>query len=192
MAQTVLAQKTHEGQGLDIEELKQRVNNQCHEHGLPSEFEIPLLPPRVQAEQDADNPPERIAPIKWRMCQDFTSINRVTEIAPVPQGDIRAKQLRLSGHRYVHVFDFAAGFYGITVHPDSQPYITFFVEGRGYFTYQRMLFGVTGGPAEFGHVTGKHFHDRIAISFLELFVDDRGMASDSFKEGLYKLCTLFN
>src|ERR1700678_204095 len=85
---------------------------------------------------------------------DFGGINRVTEVASVPQGDIRAKQLRLSGHRYVHVFDFAAGIYGIAVHPDSQPYITFFVEGRGYFAYVRMPFGVTGGPSEFGHVTG--------------------------------------
>ena len=35
VAQTVLAQKTHEGQGLRIEVLKHRVNEQCLEHGLP-------------------------------------------------------------------------------------------------------------------------------------------------------------
>jgi hypothetical protein len=126
------------------------------------------------------------------MCQDFGGINRVTEIAPVPQGDIRAKQLRLSGHQYVHVFDFAARFYGIAVHPDSQPYITFFIEGRGYFAYQQMPFGVTGGLSEFGHVTGERFHDLIAICTLELFVDDSGMASDSFEEGIGKLRTLLD
>jgi hypothetical protein len=126
------------------------------------------------------------------MCQDFGGVNKVTEVAPVPQGDIRAKQLRLSGHRYVHVFDFAAGFYGIAVHPDSQPYITFFVEGRGYFAYQRMPFGITDGPSEFGHVTGERFHDFIATSLLELFVDDGGMASDSFEEGIKKLCALLD
>jgi hypothetical protein len=125
------------------------------------------------------------------MCQDFNGINKVTEVTPVPQGDIRAKQLRLSGHRYVHVFDFAAGFYGISVHPDSQPYITFFVEGRGYFAYQRMPFGVTGGPSEFGHITGERFHDLIAASVLELFVDDGGISADSFEEGIAKLRKLF-
>lgn len=124
------------------------------------------------------------------MCQDFGGINRVTKIAPMPQGDIRAKQLRLSGHHYIHVFDFTAGFYGIAVHPDSQPYITFFIEGRGYFAYQRMPFGVTGGPSEFGHVTGEQFHDLIAKTILELFVDDGSMASNSFEEGMEKLCTL--
>ena len=89
------------------------------------------------------------------MCQDFGEITKVTEIAPVPQGDIRVKQLRLSGHCYIHIFDFAAGFYGIEIHPESQPYITFYVEGRGYFTYKHMPFGVTGGPSEFGHVTAE-------------------------------------
>jgi len=75
-------------------------------------------------------------PKKWRLCQDFGEINKVTAIAPVPQGDVRAKQLRLSGHRYIHIFDFAAGFYRIAIHPDSQPYIAFHLEGHGYFGYE--------------------------------------------------------
>ena len=187
VAQTVLAQKNHDGQGLSMEELKHKVNEQCSTHNLPGEFDIPPQPNRP-----ATPPLDQGKPTKWRMCQDFGGINRVTEVAPVPQGDIRAKQLRLSGHRYVHIFDFAAGFYGIAVHPDSQPYIVFFVEGRGYFAYQRMPFGVTGGPSEFGHVTGERLHDLIAQSILELFVDDGGMASDSFEEGMKKLRTLLD
>ena len=88
------------------------------------------------------------------------------------------------------MFDFAAGFYGIAVHPDSQPYITFYIEGRGYFAYQRMPFRVTGGPSEFGHVTAERFHNLVAQTILELFVDDGGMASDSFEEVMDKLRTL--
>lgn len=124
------------------------------------------------------------------MCQDFNGINKVTEIAPVPQGDIRAKQLRLSGHRYLHVFDFAAGFYGIAVHPESQPYITFYVEGMGYFTYQCMPFGITGGPSEFEHVTAERFHDLTAQTILEFFMDNGGIPLSSFEEGMAKLRTL--
>ena len=99
--------------------------------GIPSKF---ILPP--QSEPNPTQTPKQNTHVKWRMCQDFGGINKVTEIAPVPQGDIRAKWLRLSGHRYIHVFDFAAGFYGISVHPDSQPFIMFFMEGRGYFAYK--------------------------------------------------------
>jgi transposase InsO family protein len=189
VAQTVLAQKAHDGQGLPIKELKHIVNEQCLAHNIPDEFN---MPPNLNPKPKADHPITQRTPVKWRLCQDFGGINKVTEVAPVPQGDIRAKQLRLSGHRYVHIFDFAAGFYGIAVHPDSQPYITFFVEGRGYFAYQRMPFGVTGGPSEFGHVTGERFHDLIAKTILELFVDDGGMASDSFEEGMKKLRVLLD
>ena len=149
--------------------------------------EMPPLPDQTT------NPPAPLnTPIKWCMCQDFGGINKVTKVAPIPQGDIQAKQLGLSGHRYIHVFDFAAGFYGIAIHPDSQPYITFFIEGRGYFAYLRMPFGAICGPSEFGHITGERLHDLIAKSVLELFVDDGGMASDSFKEGIEKLCTLLD
>ena len=187
VAQTVLAQKTHEGQGVPLNELKHRVNEQCLKHGLPGEFD---MPPRPEAPNTTGNSNEVKQPTKWRLCQDFNGINRVTEVAPIPQGDIRAKQLRLSGHRYIHMFDFAAGFYGIAVHPDSQPYITFYIEGRGYFAYLRMPFGITGGPSEFGDVTAQRFHDLIAQTILELFVDDGGMASNSFEEGMEKLRTL--
>ena len=108
-------------------------------------------------------------------------------IAPVPQGDIRAKQLQLSGHRYIHIFDFAAGFYGITIHPDSQPYISFYLEGCGHFAYEQMPFGVTGGPSEFGFVVGQCLHDLIADGTCENFVDNSGSAADSFDEGMLKL-----
>ena len=186
VAQTVLAQKTHKGEGLTLDELKHCVNNQCIEHGLPSEFEMPPQPephePVTKTLQDK--------PKKWRICQDFGWINKVTKIAPVPQGDIQAKQLCLSGHCYIHIFDFAAGFYKVEIHPDSQPYIMFYVEVQGYFAYKRMPFGVTGGPSEFGHVTAERLHDLIMSSILELFIDDGGMAFDTFEEGMIKLRTL--
>ena len=55
-----------------------------------------------------------------------------------------------------------------------------------------MPFGVTGGPSEFGHVTGERFHDLIAETVLELFVDDGGASSDSFEEGMEKLRILLD
>jgi hypothetical protein len=186
IVQTVLAKKTHEGQGLSIKELKYKVNEQCIKNNLPGEFDIPPQP-----ESDTHHPSKHDTPIKWHMCQDFNGINKVTKVAPVSQSDIHAKQLRLSGHQYIHVFDFAAGFCGISVHPDSQPYITFFIEGRDYFAYQHMPFRVTGGPLEFRHITGECFHNLIAASVLELFMDDGGISADLLEEGIAKLQKLF-
>jgi hypothetical protein len=165
VAPVVFAKKTHEGQGLPLDELKHRVNDQCVKLGLPSAEELPPRPiaqERVTDELQGQN---------WRLCQDFSEINRVTHIVPMPQGDIRGKQQRLSGHRYVHIFDFAAGFYVISIDDESQPYLTFFVEGKGYFKYLRMPFGITGGPSEFGQLTAERLCDLVGNNTIELFVD---------------------
>ena len=181
---TTLAQKTHQGKGLALEELQHRVNDQCIANGMSPRFD---LPPRTTPTPDdtvQDEP-------KWRICQNFSQINKITKVAPMPQGDIRAKQQRLSGHRWVSGFDFAAGFYAVTVDPESRPYTAFYVEGRGYHRYKRMPFGLTGAPSTFGNMTAKHLFDLIVKEIMELFVDDGGAAADEFGEMMDKLTQIF-
>lgn len=110
----------------------------------------------------------------------------------MPQGDIRAKQRRLSGHRWVSVFDFASGFYAVTVAEESRPYTCFYVEGRGYFQYKRMPFGLTGAPSTFAHMTATHLHDLLSSGVMELFVDDGGTADDDFDTKMSKLAQIFS
>ena len=112
VAPTVLAQKAHTGKGLSQDELKYTVNQQCISAGLPTAFDLPdnfTPPPLKQHSGDTS----------WRICQNFGGINKYTEVAPMPQGDIRAKQQRLSGHRWVSTLDFASGFYAVTIAPES-------------------------------------------------------------------------
>lgn len=90
---TTLAQKVHTGTGLTLEELQHQVNDECIAHGFEPAFD---LPPRSTPTPDDES--EKGEP-KWRICQNFSQINKMTKIAPMPQGDIRAKQQRLSGHR---------------------------------------------------------------------------------------------
>lgn len=181
---TTLAQKAHEGKGLSLEELQHRVNDECITHGMETKFE---LPPRTNPTPDDSTPSDP----KWRICQNFSQINKLTKVAPMPQGDIRAKQQRLSGHRWVSGFDFAAGFYAVLLDPESRPYTAFYVEGRGYYRYKRMPFGLTGGPSTFANVTAKHMYDLLVEEILELFVDDGGAAADTFEEMMDKLTRIF-
>jgi hypothetical protein len=182
---TTLAHKTHTGSGLMLEELQHRVNDECISHGYEPSFSLPpRTAPTPDDESDKDEP-------KWRICQNFSQINKITKVAPMPQGDIRAKQQRLSGHRYVSGFDFAAGFYAIAVDPESRPYTAFYVEGRGYFWYKRMPFGLTGGPSSFGHMTATRMHELIVKEIMELFVDDGGTADDTFEGMMEKLTKIF-
>ena len=70
-------------------------------------------------------------------------------------------------------FDFANGFYACEIKPEDQPYICFYVEGHGYYTYQCMPFGLTGAPSTFAGMTAAALGDLIG-TLMELFVNDRG------------------
>ena len=184
VAPMVLSQKAHEGEGLGVEELKRRLNEQCVQAGLEMFFDIP---PRQEEEKLS----KELKPQKWRVCQNFSALNKVTQVVAMPQGDIRLKQQRLSGHCWVNTFDFTSGFYAVTVAEESRPYICFYVEGWGYFWYKRMPFvGLTGAPSTFADLTGTHLHNIIAEGDLELFVDDGGQAGDTFEEMMKKTIRL--
>ncbi len=105
----------------------------------------------------------------------------------MPQGDMRVKQQAVSGHRWLSLFDFASGFYAVEVAEESRPYTTFYVEGKGYFWYLCMPFGLTGAPSTFVHLTATTLSDLIADGTMELFVDDGAAASDDFEMMMKKI-----
>ena len=107
-----LAQKMHEGVRLMLEELQHHVNNECINNGLEPRF---ALPPRPTAQTADNDPKDKAEDPKWQICQNFSQINKLTQVMPMPQGDIRSKQQQLSGHCWVSTFDFAAGFYAVLV-----------------------------------------------------------------------------
>ncbi|KAG6807524.1 hypothetical protein H0H92_007173, partial [Tricholoma furcatifolium] len=113
---TTLAQKAHQGAGLTLEELQHKVNEECVANGMDAPFVLPPRPNHTASESHGTTEQ------KWRICQNFAQVNKMTQIAPMPQGDIRAKQQRLSGHRWVSTFDFAAGFYACEVDVASRPH----------------------------------------------------------------------
>ena len=181
---TTLAQKTHQGKGLPLEELQHRVNDECVTSGMNTRFDLPPRTTPTPDDTDQGDP-------KWRICQNFSQVNKITKVAPMPQGDIRAKQQRLSGHRWVSGFDFAAGFYAVPLDPESRPYTAFYVEGRGYFWYIRMPFGLTGAPSTFGNVTAMNLYRLLVEEIMELFVDDGSASADMFEEMMDKLTKIF-
>jgi len=186
IASTVLAQKTHTGTSLSLEEIHDIVEQQCIALGEPS------VQSTVQRSKPTLEPiPVEPSKIKWRICQNFNEVNRAASVAPTPQGDVIAKQQRLAGHEYICVLDFAAGFYAIPVEAESQPYLCFYTEGRGYETYCRMPMGVHGAPSCFGDMTAEALHDIVIDLRLELYVDDSAMPGDDFDELLKRLRLFF-
>ncbi|KAG8730926.1 hypothetical protein FRC10_002246 [Ceratobasidium sp. 414] len=86
--------------------------------------------------------------------------------------------------------DFLAGFNAVPVAPASVPYTGFHVDGRGYYVYLRMPFGLTGAPTTFCEMLASAFHDIIGKE-VEVWMDDVATACDEFGTGLLDLRTIF-
>jgi hypothetical protein len=123
------------------------------------------------------------------MCTNYMKLNEVTQVLQMPQGDIHTKQA-LSGHHWISMFDFVAGFYAVEIAEESRPYTTFYVEGQGYFVYCRMPFGLTCVPSCFNKVTARALHGLVG-TLIQLFGDDSAMAGDIFADKLSNLWTFF-
>ena len=110
----MLTQKAHDAnKGMTLEDLQQELNRQCTEANVPQPFQNQKTDSHKQEQVTVVQPINE--PPKWRVTQNFAELNKVTQIPPMFQGNIRAKQQRLSGHRHVSVFDFASGFYAIDI-----------------------------------------------------------------------------
>ena len=184
---TVLAQKVHGSPGLSMDEIKWLVEDECIRLGQAPNDNMPPRPIPHAHDRDSTTPSKP----KWRITQNFNSINKACSVAPMVQGDIRAKQQRMAGHKYVCVIDFASGFYAIKVEEEDQPYLCIYTEGRGYHCYCRMPMGIMGAPSCFAELTAQAFQDIMLELGLETFVDDNGMAGDDFDDLLERLKRFF-
>jgi hypothetical protein len=181
---TTLVQKAHQnGKTRTILELQHQINDQCITAGLPPSFVLPEHPAAAPEVEDPKKP-------SWRVCHDYRELNSKTKVAAMPQGDIQRKQGLLSGHHWITVFDFAKGFYACATAEEIWPYLCFYVEGRGYFTYCKMPMGLTGVPSTFSTATGGALGDLVGTK-IQLFVDDGGMAGDDFRAKMDDLRTVF-
>ena len=174
-----LAAKAHSTGGLTIDELCQRLNQECEQIGIDQ----PFIGPQPASLVSHNSTDPGTAPQKFRVCTNYKKLNEVTHVLLMPQGDICTKQQAVSGHCWISLFDFAAGFYTVEIAEESQPYTAFYVENHGYFVYRRMPFGLTGAPSCFNEVTAKALHGLVG-TVLQLFVDDGAMAGNVLADKL--------
>ncbi|KAF8198749.1 hypothetical protein K438DRAFT_1966711 [Mycena galopus ATCC 62051] len=91
--------------GLSHNELLWTVEDECVHNGMEPRTDLPLREP-LSEERPTPTP-------SWRICGNFGELNQLIKVVPLPQGDIRDKQRRLSNHQYVLIFDFASGFFAL-------------------------------------------------------------------------------
>lgn len=73
---------------------------------------------------------------------------------------------------------------------DTQPYLTFYTEGREYDCYCQIPFSLIGAPTNFRDMAAITLQDLIGLLF-KLHIDDSGMAEDDFNGKLSRLHRFF-
>ena len=116
----------------------------------------------------------------YRMCVDFTDLNKACpkDSYPLPQIDQLIDST--GGHQLYSLVDTKSGYHQIPMHrPDEAK--TAFTTHEGTYCYTKMPFGLKNAGATFQRMVNKMFKDNIGRN-MEIYVDDMIVKSRQAKE----------
>ena len=110
------------------------------------------------------------ANVKWRLCIDFTDVNRACskDSFPLPRIDLIVDAT--AGHELLSFMDAFSGYNQINMDPDDQKK-TSFVTGQGTYCYRVMPFEIKNAGATYQMLVNRMFHKQIGTS-MEVYIDD--------------------
>nr|GEW29145.1 reverse transcriptase domain-containing protein [Tanacetum cinerariifolium] len=106
----------------------------------------------------------------WRMCVDFTDLNKACpqDCYPVPEIDWKVESL--CGYPFKYFLDAYKGYHQIKLaEPDEEK--TAFHTGQGVYCYTKMPFGLKNAGATYQRLMDKAFESQIGWN-IEVYVDD--------------------
>ncbi|RYR34843.1 hypothetical protein Ahy_A10g049885 [Arachis hypogaea] len=107
---------------------------------------------------------------KWRMCVDYTDLNKACPKDAFPLPNIDGLVDAASGHRYLSFMDAYFGYNQIPMHrPDEEK--TAFITPDGTYCYTVMPFGLKNAGATYQRLVNKIFRD-LSGNKLEVYIDD--------------------
>jgi hypothetical protein len=107
---------------------------------------------------------------KWRMCVDFTDLNKACPKDSFPLPRIDALVDSTSGYELLSFMDAFSGYNQILRHPENWEK-TVFLTDRGLYCYKVMLFGLKNARATYQRLVNKMFKAQIGRN-MEVYVDD--------------------
>uniref|UniRef100_A0A2N9GDQ3 Uncharacterized protein n=1 Tax=Fagus sylvatica TaxID=28930 RepID=A0A2N9GDQ3_FAGSY len=118
---------------------------------------------------------------KWRMCVDFTDLNKACPKDSFPLPRIDQLVDLTASHKLLTFMDAFSG-YNQIVMDESDQEKTSFITSRGLFYYKMMPFGPKNAGATYQRLMNRMFHDRIGRN-VEVYVDDmlRGIEANPDK-----------
>ncbi|GJX24073.1 reverse transcriptase domain-containing protein [Tanacetum coccineum] len=119
----------------------------------------------------------------WRMCVDFTDINKACPKDCYPLPEIDWKIESLLGFRLKCFLDVYKGYHQIQIAEEDEDKTAFYA-GEGVFCYKKMPFGLKKAGATYQRLVDKVFSHQIGRN-LEAYVDDMVIKS-TFEEEMLK------
>uniref|UniRef100_A0A2N9I2V6 Reverse transcriptase domain-containing protein n=1 Tax=Fagus sylvatica TaxID=28930 RepID=A0A2N9I2V6_FAGSY len=107
---------------------------------------------------------------KWRMCVDFTDLNKACPKDSFPLPRIDQLVDSTAGHKLLTFMDAFSGYNQIVLDESDQEK-TSFITSRGLFCYKVMPFGLKNAGATYQRLMNRMFHDQIGRN-VEVYIDD--------------------
>ena len=127
--------------------VRQEMNRQVRkilDKGFISPSYSPWSSPVVLAPKKSEN-----GVPKNRFCVDFRALNAVTKYDSYPLPRYEETTSTLSGSKFFPVLDCYSGFWQINIHEPHSEKTAFSVPSLGHYQFDRLLYGLSNGPASF-------------------------------------------
>nr|KYP58024.1 Transposon Ty3-I Gag-Pol polyprotein [Cajanus cajan] len=93
---------------------------------------------------------------KWRMCTDYTNLNKACPKDSYPLPNIDRLVDGAAGHKLLTFLDAYSGYNQIRMHPQDEAKIDFIIESANYY-YRVMRFGLKNAGATYQRLMDKIF-----------------------------------
>ena len=127
---------------------------------------------------------------KWRICVDFTDLNRACSKDNYPLPRIDTMVDSTARHEFLSFMDAFSGYNQIKMKEDDQE-ITSFVASQGLFCYKVMSFGLKNTGATYQRLINKMFTHQIGRN-VQVYIDDMLVKSLREKDHLNDLQETFD
>ncbi len=126
---------------------------------------------------------------KWRVCVDYTDLNKACPKDPIPLPHIDAMVDATAGHEMLTFMDASSGFNQIKMYPPDQEHTAFIME-RGIYCYIAMPFGLKNAEATYQRLVSMMFKDQIG-DIMEVYIDDMVVKSKNAQDHVNHLDVAF-
>nr|KYP63265.1 Retrovirus-related Pol polyprotein from transposon 297 family [Cajanus cajan] len=127
---------------------------------------------------------------KWRMCTDYTNLNKACPKDAYPLPNIDRLVDGASGHNMLTFLDAYSGYNQIQMHPQDEEKIAFITDSANYY-YRVMPFGLKNAGATYQRLMNKIFKGQIGKN-MEVYVDDMVVKSNNLDCHITDLIEVFH